>query len=83
MDPVSEIWEKLIPDPGVKTAPDPGSGSATLYKTLPKKSAISKKKSRKVFRRLGFSMTGQFSYRTLRQVKDERHPKVLLHIQLE
>jgi hypothetical protein len=28
----SEIWdpEKPIPDPGVKKAPDPGSGSATL-----------------------------------------------------
>jgi hypothetical protein len=24
------IRKKLIPDPGVKTAPDPGSGSATL-----------------------------------------------------
>ncbi len=25
------IWEKLIPDPGVKKAPDPRSGSATLH----------------------------------------------------
>jgi hypothetical protein len=29
-DPGSEIRKKPIPDPGVKTAPDPGSGSATL-----------------------------------------------------
>jgi hypothetical protein len=25
LDPVSEIQKKLIPDPGVKKAPDPGS----------------------------------------------------------
>jgi hypothetical protein len=31
-DPGSEIWDPRsgIPDPGVKKAPDPGSGSATL-----------------------------------------------------
>jgi hypothetical protein len=31
-DPRSGIWEpeKTFPDPGVKKAPDPGSGSATL-----------------------------------------------------
>jgi hypothetical protein len=31
-DPVSEIQDpaKTIPDPGIKKAPDPGSGSATL-----------------------------------------------------
>jgi hypothetical protein len=31
-DPRSGIWEKPIPDPdpGVKKAPDPGSGSAKL-----------------------------------------------------
>jgi hypothetical protein len=29
-DPRSGIREKPIPDPGVKKAPDPGSGSATL-----------------------------------------------------
>jgi hypothetical protein len=30
-DPGSEIRDKPIPDPGVKKAPDPGSGSATLF----------------------------------------------------
>jgi hypothetical protein len=30
-DPKSGIRKKPIPDPGVKKAPDPGSGSATLY----------------------------------------------------
>ena len=32
----SEIWKNLfrIPDPGVKKAPDPGSGSATLLSTI-------------------------------------------------
>jgi hypothetical protein len=30
---ISEIRKKPIPDPGVKKAPDPGSGSATLPKT--------------------------------------------------
>jgi hypothetical protein len=32
----SVIWNKPIldPDPGVKKAPDPGSGSATLRKML-------------------------------------------------
>jgi hypothetical protein len=30
----SGIRKKPIPDPGVKKAPDPGSGSATLVKTL-------------------------------------------------
>jgi hypothetical protein len=29
-DPRSGIRKKPIPDPGVKKAPDPGSGSATL-----------------------------------------------------
>jgi hypothetical protein len=29
-DPGSEIRKKPIPDPGVKKAPNPGSGSATL-----------------------------------------------------
>jgi hypothetical protein len=29
-DPRSGIRKKLIPDPGGKKAPDPGSGSATL-----------------------------------------------------
>jgi hypothetical protein len=29
-DPGSEIRKKPLPDPGVKKAPDPGSGSATL-----------------------------------------------------
>ncbi len=29
-DPGSRIRKKPIPDPGVKKAPDPGSGSATL-----------------------------------------------------
>jgi hypothetical protein len=39
-DPGSGIWNKpipdpgsRIPDPGVKKAPDPGSGSATLIST--------------------------------------------------
>ncbi len=32
-DPGSEIRKKPIPDPGVKKAPDPGSGSATLIKS--------------------------------------------------
>jgi hypothetical protein len=32
-DPGSEIRKKPIPDPGVKKAPDPGSGSATLLLT--------------------------------------------------
>jgi hypothetical protein len=31
-DPGSGIRRKPIPDPGVKKAPDPGSGSATLPK---------------------------------------------------
>jgi hypothetical protein len=31
-DPGSEILKQSIPDPGVKKAPDPGSGSATLVK---------------------------------------------------
>jgi hypothetical protein len=30
-DPRSGIPKKPIPDPGVKKAPDPGSGSATLH----------------------------------------------------
>jgi hypothetical protein len=30
----SEIRKKPIPDPGVKTAPDPGSASATLLRTV-------------------------------------------------
>jgi hypothetical protein len=34
MDLGSGIRKKPIPDPGVKKAPDPGSGSATLYKTV-------------------------------------------------
>jgi hypothetical protein len=29
-DPASGIRKKPLPDPGVKKAPDPGSGSATL-----------------------------------------------------
>jgi hypothetical protein len=31
-NPSSGIWKKLIPDPdpGIKKAPDPGSGSSTL-----------------------------------------------------
>jgi hypothetical protein len=33
-DPRSGIRKKAIPDPGVKKAPDPGSGSATLRKLL-------------------------------------------------
>jgi hypothetical protein len=33
----SGIWKKLIPDPGVKKAPDPGSGSATLADTRAKR----------------------------------------------
>jgi hypothetical protein len=33
-DPGSEIRKKPIPDPGVKKAPDPGSGSATLGEYL-------------------------------------------------
>ncbi len=38
-DPRSGILKNLfrIPDPGVKKAPDPGSGSATLLKKLPQK----------------------------------------------
>jgi hypothetical protein len=32
-DPRSWIRKKPIPDPGVKKAPDPGSGSATLIST--------------------------------------------------
>ncbi len=32
-DPRSGIRKKPIPDPGVKKAPDPGSGSATLIKS--------------------------------------------------
>jgi hypothetical protein len=32
-DPRSGIQKKPFPDPGVKTAPDPGSGSATLHNT--------------------------------------------------
>ncbi len=34
-DPRSGIRKKPIPDPGVKKAPDPGSGSATLYSWIP------------------------------------------------
>jgi hypothetical protein len=30
----SGIRKKPIPDPGVKKAPDPGSGSATLQQTM-------------------------------------------------
>jgi hypothetical protein len=37
-DPRSGIRKKPIPDPGVKKAPDPGSGSATLKKTLTRSS---------------------------------------------
>ena len=33
-DPGSEIRDKPIPDPGVKKAPDPGSGSATLLQPV-------------------------------------------------
>jgi hypothetical protein len=38
-DPGSKIWDPeknlfRIPDPGVKTVPDPGSGSATLVITI-------------------------------------------------
>jgi hypothetical protein len=33
-DPGSEIRKKPVPDPGVKKAPDPGSGSATLVYTF-------------------------------------------------
>jgi hypothetical protein len=31
-DPDLDFYLSQIPDPGVKKAPDPGSGSATLYK---------------------------------------------------
>jgi hypothetical protein len=34
MDLGSGIRKKPIPDPGVKKAPDPGSGSATLIKSV-------------------------------------------------
>jgi hypothetical protein len=60
LDPVSEIWKKLIPDPGVKQHRIPGQDPQHCTKLC---LAISRKKSRKVFRRLGYSMTGQFSYR--------------------
>jgi hypothetical protein len=33
-EPGSEIRKKPIPDPGVKKAPDPGSGSATLVSQM-------------------------------------------------
>jgi hypothetical protein len=33
-DPRSGIRKKPIPDPGVKKAPDPGSGSATLFSPM-------------------------------------------------
>jgi hypothetical protein len=36
-DPDPGFYPSLIPDPGVKKAPDPGSGSATLVPIFPKK----------------------------------------------